>query len=86
VSESLEPTIAAVTERLAAHQARGEMRSECDARSAALALISPLILAHLHQRDLGGSTSHALDMPQFIAQHADTFVRGHETNVGAAGV
>jgi AcrR family transcriptional regulator len=77
VAHSLEPTIAAVAARLAAHQARGEMRPDCDPRAAALGLISPLILAHLHQHDLSGATAHPLDMSAFIAQQAEAFVRGH---------
>jgi AcrR family transcriptional regulator len=77
VADTLEPTIAAVTTRLKVHQERGEMRADCDLRGAALALISPLILAHMHQHDLGGAASHPLDMPAFIAQHAAAFVRGY---------
>jgi AcrR family transcriptional regulator len=77
VADTLEPTITAVAMRLKAHQERGEMRADCDPRSAALALISPLILAHMHQHDLGGAASHPLDMPAFIAQHAAAFVRGY---------
>jgi AcrR family transcriptional regulator len=77
IVDSLEPTIAAVTTRLKAHQERGEMRADCNPRGAALALISPLILAHMHQHDLGGAASHPLDIQVFIAEHAVAFVRGY---------
>lgn len=75
LEKSLEPTIQAIEARLQTHIDRGEMRGE--ARHGALTLASPLILAYLHQRALGGCSVRALDMPDFARAHADAFVRGH---------
>jgi AcrR family transcriptional regulator len=72
----LEPTLQAAERRLALHVARGEMHA-VDVRTAALALLSPLILAVLHQRDLGGKAVRCLDLPVFIATHAEAFVRAY---------
>jgi hypothetical protein len=73
------PTIAAFTARLKAHQDRGvcEMRADCDPRYAALALISPVIVAQMHQQDLGGATTHPLNIGIFIQGHAAAFLRGY---------
>jgi len=75
----LEPTLAATETRLAGHQTRGEMRKDVSVRTAALALLSPIILAVLHQRDLGGSTLRCLDMEDFYEAHAAAFVRAYGT-------
>jgi AcrR family transcriptional regulator len=72
----LEPTLQAAEQRLALHAERGEMRA-VDLRAAALALLSPLILAVLHQRDLGGRSVRCLDISAFIATHAEAFVRAY---------
>ena len=70
----LEPTLQAVEARLAAHVASGEMR-QADLRHAALALIAPLLLAQLHQGELGGSRCRPLDLEAFLDDHAEAFVR-----------
>lgn len=72
----LEPSLRAVEARLAAHQARGEMRSG-NRRHAALALLSPLVLAALHQRALGGDDVRPLDLDALVTEHAVAFVRAH---------
>lgn len=72
----LEPSIEAVKKRLDAHIALGEM-NPADTRHAALALLSPVILAFLHQAELGGAKSHPLDVDRFLADHAEAFVRAH---------
>ena len=71
----LEPTLAAVEARLAAHQATGDMRAG-DARAAALAFVAPLVLAALHQQALGGAAMRPLDLDNFARSHAEAFVRG----------
>jgi hypothetical protein len=71
----LEPTLAAVEERLAAHQAAGDMRAG-DVRAAALAFVAPLVLAALHQGGLGGAVVRPLDLDAFAQTHAGAFVRG----------
>lgn len=72
----LEPSLQAIETRLAAHQARGEMR-RTDPRHAALALLAPLVLAGLHQAELGGDKTRPLDLDALVADHAAAFVRGY---------
>lgn len=72
----LEPSLQAMEARLAAHQTRGEMR-QGDARHAALALLAPLVLAGLHQTELGGDELRPLDLDALVADHAAAFVRGY---------
>ena len=72
----LEPILGSIAVRLGVHMAQGEMR-QVDARFAAIALLSPVLVAHLHQHALGG----AVDFPMTIAAHdaalADGFVRAY---------
>lgn len=75
LEELLEPTILAVERRLAVHRARGEL-ADGDLRTAALQLVAPLLLAALHQRNLGGDRTRPLDLDAWADAHADTFVRG----------
>jgi AcrR family transcriptional regulator len=75
----LEPALAAAETRLCLHIERGEMR-DIDVRGAALMLLSPIILAMLHQRDLGGEKVRCLDVDTFIATHADAFIRAYQVN------
>lgn len=76
VQSILEPTQQAVETRLAAHVAAGEMPS-VDLRHAALALIAPLLLAQLHQGELGGRRCRPLDLETLISDHAQAFVRAY---------
>ena len=76
VDASLEPVIAAAAERLRRHQALGEMR-DVDPRIAAIQLVAPLILADLHQQQLGGTASHPLSMDGLVGQVAEAFVRAY---------
>lgn len=73
---TLEPLLTAVEQRLALHVARGEMRA-VDIRHAAVSLVAPLLLAILHQRELGGTKVRSLDLAQFLEDHADAFVRAY---------
>ena len=83
VDAVLEPTIAALTARLAEHQAAGEMRRESDPRHAALMLLSPMIVLLLHQRQLGGAAAYPADLDRFVADHAAAFVRAHRQSDAA---
>lgn len=78
LSHVLEPILGAIATRLEAHIDLGEMR-RVDARFAAIALLSPVLVAHLHQHALGG----AADFPMAIASHdaalVDGFVRAYST-------
>lgn len=70
----LEPTLAAVERRLGAHQSVGEMLS-VEPRFAALSLVSPILTAALHQRELGGAKVRAIDEAAFLETHTAMFVR-----------
>jgi hypothetical protein len=70
----LEPSLVTLEARLQRHAARGELRHE-NARLAALQLLSPVLLAVLHQRELGGAQCRPLDLSTFIEPHVDAFVR-----------
>ncbi|HEV2528170.1 MAG TPA: TetR/AcrR family transcriptional regulator [Thermomicrobiales bacterium] len=77
----LEPMVKAVEARLGAHVAQGEMRAAGpdDVRVAALALVSPLLLAAMHQRALGGDGTRPLDLDAFATAHAAAFIRAWST-------
>ena len=70
----LEPSLAAVGDRLDAHIARGEMRA-VDTRHAALILLSPVTLLMLHQNQLGGAGRHPIETGRFLDDLASSFVR-----------
>lgn len=72
----LEPTILAIEDRLLLHQQRGEMRL-VDTRVASLGLLAPLVLAHLHQGQLGGAKTRPLDANAFLAAHCEAFIRAY---------
>jgi AcrR family transcriptional regulator len=71
---ALEPTLLAAERRLQAHIDRGEMRA-VDPRGPAIALISPVLLAFLHQNELGGVVVRPLDTEAFVHEHGAAFVR-----------
>jgi AcrR family transcriptional regulator len=72
----LEPTLQALEQRL-----RGDVQAgiivECDTRHAALMLLSPLLLALLHQVDLGGTRCRPLSIPDLITEHVKVFARAY---------
>jgi AcrR family transcriptional regulator len=72
----LDLTLDALADRLGVHLSRGEMRP-CEPRFAALSLASPLILAYLHQEQLGGCRTWPLELVAFAQEHRDAFVRAH---------
>jgi AcrR family transcriptional regulator len=76
VEHLLEPAITSVEARLAVHRDRGELRAEVDLRYAALAFVSPLLLALLHQGELSGRTCRPLDLEGFLDAHVKSFVAG----------
>lgn len=76
--EVLEPVLQAVEERLRAHIEQGHMLA-ADVRHAALMLLSPVILALLHQHDLGGTRCRPLAVPALIDEHVKVFVRAYGT-------
>jgi AcrR family transcriptional regulator len=72
----LEPTLQAAEARLARHVAQGEL-GPCDVRHAALGLLSPLLLALLHQQALGGTAVRPLELDLFLSDHLARFLRAH---------
>lgn len=72
----VDPTIDALEARLAEHMARGEM-IDTDARAAALMLISPLLLASLHQDQLRGAALRPMSLDQIAADVSAAFVRAY---------
>lgn len=76
VGQVLEPTLVALEERLVVHRARGEL-APCDTRLAALSLVSPVLVALLHQFPLGGATCRPLDVQAVIGEQVERFVRAY---------
>lgn len=76
---ALDPTIDAFAERLRGHQTTGEMRADADARLAAIQLLSPLVVARLHQDRFGGREGNPIDLAAMFDQQAEAFVRGYAT-------
>lgn len=76
LTHHLEPSLDAISARLKAHIEAGEM-IECDTHFAALSLLSPLLVAHLHQTALGGRDDFPLAIPDFIAHQTAAFVRSY---------
>ncbi len=72
----LEPVLQVAEARLGEHVAKKEMRA-CDLRSAALALIAPLLLLLLHQKELGGHCVRIANIDAFIESHCEAFVLGY---------
>ncbi len=78
LNQILEPGLQALETRLAAHQARGEMRSG-SVRHAAITFLAPLLLVSLHQNGLGGRAVRLMEMESFVRDHVDMFVRAYGT-------
>lgn len=72
VTHVLEPTLRATEDLLAA----SGVVPAADVRAATLALLSPVLVALLHQRQLGGGTCRPLDVDAFVARHLDAWWRG----------
>jgi AcrR family transcriptional regulator len=79
INEMFDPFVLALAERLSSHVARGEMRA-VDTRMAALALVSPLLLAALHQKELQGEEVLPLSSSDFVEHLAAAFVRAYRSD------
>ena len=75
----LDPFVVALAERLQTHIARREMR-DVDTRLAAMAIISPILVAALHQKHLGGEACRPLDPDAHARQIARMFVAAYGTD------
>ena len=77
----LEPTTQALEVRLRAHAERDELaiepRDELGLRVATLQLLSPLVVALMHQHALGGTRCRPLDMHVFVQRHVAVFLRAY---------
>jgi AcrR family transcriptional regulator len=76
VQSLLEPMLQAAEARLRLHIERGEMIAG-DVRFAALSLMSPVLLALLHQEGLAGNRCRPMNITAFIEAHVAGFVRGY---------
>jgi len=72
----IDPSVEVLQKRLDAHVARGEMVTT-DTRAAALFLLSPLLLAILHQDHLGGRDSSPVDLPGSFDSICAAFLRAY---------
>jgi AcrR family transcriptional regulator len=75
----VDPTVEALEARLADHMARGEM-VQADTRAAALMLISPLLLASLHQDQLQGAALRPMSLDRMADDVAAAFVRAYRAS------
>lgn len=74
VNHVLEPLLQTQESLLRQHVERGELRLD-DVRHAALLLLGPVVLALLHQDSLGGAGCRPLELPGFLEQQVDLFLR-----------
>lgn len=85
----LEPTLHALEARLVTHARRGQLRLDPDdelaLRTAAMAYLSPLLVALLHQHGLSGTRCRPLDIEAFIVLHTAHFVRAYGPDRPPAG-
>lgn len=72
----VDPAVDALVVRLDAHAARGEML-ETDLRAAALMLLSPLLLAVLHQDQMNGRDIRHIELSELAEVVSAAFVRAY---------
>lgn len=71
----LEPFLQTAERALAVHVERDQL-PHVDVRATALSLVSPVVLALLHQDNLGGAGTRRLDVEQFAVAHARLVLGG----------
>lgn len=84
LNDVLEPSLLALEARLARHAARGDVDAGLldgdGLRLAALQLLGPILLAVLHQKELGGDRCRALAVDDaLLDRHVAAFVRAWST-------
>jgi AcrR family transcriptional regulator len=72
----IDPAVDALTARLDEHAGRGEM-TETDTRAAALMLLSPLLLAVLHQDQMNGRERRVIELAALADEVSSAFVRAY---------
>lgn len=72
----VDPAQQALQRRLDEHVARGEM-IETNTRAASLMLLSPILIAALHQDQMGGSECNPLDLESALSEITDAFIRAY---------
>lgn len=72
----VEPTLVVLETRLRHHIGRGEM-IEANVRAAALMLLSPLLVACLHQEQMNGSALRPLALEELAITLGESFVRAY---------
>ena len=70
----IDPAVDALTARLAEHAERGEMIA-ADLRAAALMMLSPLLLAVLHQDQMKGRDTRCIELGALAEEISAAFVR-----------
>lgn len=70
----LEPTLHVLEELIADWMARGQLL-QGDPRIAGLGLLAPVLVALLHQHDLGGQRCRPLPMEAFLTEHLQSWLR-----------
>ncbi len=76
VNHLLEPTLQSLEELLGNLVGR-QMLPEQDLRAAALSLLSPVLLALIHQDALYGHRCRPLDVEAFVRRHVRSWLSGH---------
>lgn len=76
LSYIIDPAVDALVARLEQHAARGEM-IQADLRAAALMLLSPLLLAVLHQDQMNGRESRHIELAGLADEVSSAFVRAY---------
>jgi AcrR family transcriptional regulator len=75
VTNMLEPMLVSFEGHITSRMV-GEGFDDTDARHAALALVSPVVMALLHQEALHGATCRPLDIDVFVEAHLQRFLAG----------
>jgi AcrR family transcriptional regulator len=75
----VDPAVDALAARLEEHAARGEMM-RTDLHAAALMLLSPLLLAVLHQDQMNGRRSRQIGLAALADEISSAFVRAYAAN------
>ena len=77
LDELLEPALQAFEARIQLHVDKGELRA-CNTRFASLNLLSPFLLAMLHQKELLGTNVRPMAVNDFIKEHVASFLRAYK--------